>query len=166
MGLDVRLEPYGRPPETVLFGWAHGHELPPPRQQRTEFVGLDIRQGAAGRTDGLGKMGQRPRIEGSRLRQLPSGFGKISGLARIDHRDGQLGSGQRGDHGSLVSPSGFKHNEGGLDGLESRDKGGDPFIIVRHGPALTRGAEGYIELGFGHINTNKKLRGRHDNTPH
>ena len=45
----------------------------------------------------------------------------------------------------------------GDDLLESPDEGGDPRVIIGHGPAVPRGAEGHIPLGFGDINTNKAL---------
>ena len=118
MGLDVRLQPWGGTPEAVLFGRPHGDQLPPPRQQGAEFVGLGVRQGPGGRPHRLGKMGQGARIERIRLGQLPGGLGKVTRLAGIDHRHGQPCRRQRRHHGPLVAPRGFEHNQGGLQGLE------------------------------------------------
>ena len=155
------LEPWGGTPEAVLFGRPHGDQLPPPCQQGAEFVGLGIRQGPGGRPHGLGKMGQGPRVEGICLGQLSGGFGKVTGLARIDHRHRQSGGGQRRHHGPLVAPRGFKDNQGGRHGLEALHQGSNPGVIVGHGPTFAGGPQGDIELGFGDIDTNKTRRGRH-----
>jgi hypothetical protein len=93
MGLDVCLEPWGGTSEAVLFGCPHGDQLPPPRQEGAEFIGLGVRQGPGCRTHRLGKMGQDPGIEGICLGQLPGGFGKVASLAGIDHCHGQSGRG-------------------------------------------------------------------------
>jgi hypothetical protein len=161
MGLDIRLEPPGRTCQAVLFGRPHGDELPPPCQQGAEFVGLGVRQGPRGRTHRLGNMGQGPRVEGIRFGQLPGGFGKVADLAGIHHRDGEPRCGQRRDHGSLVASCGFKHDERGPHGLQSRHQGGYLRVIVGHRPAFACGPQGNIELGFGNINTNKALWDRH-----
>jgi hypothetical protein len=111
-------------------------------------------------------MRQGPRVEHIRCGPLPSGLGKIPRLAGIAHCHRQPRGGQGGDHRPLIASSGFQDNKGGLDGLEPRHKGGNGRLSVGHGPAFARGAQGYVALGFGDINTNKKLWGKHHNTPH
>ena len=98
--------------------------------------------------------------EGSRFGQRPGGCGKVADLRGIHHRDEESSRGQRRDHGPLAAPSGFKRDERGLHGLESRHEGGDPKVIVGHGPAFARGLQGHSELGFGDVNTNQSLWGR------
>jgi hypothetical protein len=46
--LNVRREPWGGTAEAVLFGRPHGHQLPPPREQGAECIGLGVRQGPGG----------------------------------------------------------------------------------------------------------------------
>ena len=82
-------------------------------KQGAEFVRLRVGPWPWGWPDGLGNVGQRAGLEGLRLGQLPRGVGKVAGLARIDHRDGQTRRRQRGHHGPLVAPGGFEHNEVG-----------------------------------------------------
>ena len=106
-------------------------------------------------------MGQRARVEGIGFGQLSGGFGKVTGLAGIDHRDGQVRRRQRRHHGPLVAPRSFENNQGGLQSLESLHQGGHPDVIVGHGPTFARGPQGDIELGFGDIDPNKTRRGRH-----
>jgi hypothetical protein len=57
MGLHVRLEPWRGTSKAVLFGRPPGDQLPPPRQEGAEFVGLGVRQGPGGGSYRLGNMG-------------------------------------------------------------------------------------------------------------
>jgi hypothetical protein len=109
-------------------------------------------------------MGQGPRVKSIRFGQLPGGFGKVAGLSRIDHGHGEAGCGQRGDHGPLVPASGFEYDERGRQGLKPCHEGGNARVIVGDRPAFARGPQGNIALGCGHINTNKVLWGRHNNS--
>jgi len=93
-----------------------------------------------------------------RLGQLARGFGKVTRLAGIDDHDGQAHRGQRGNHGALVAPGRFEHNELRGNLLQSRDEGGDPCIIIGDRPTFSGGTHGDIELGFRYINTDKELR--------
>jgi hypothetical protein len=106
-------------------------------------------------------MGQGLRVEGICLGQLSGGFGKVTGLAGIDHRHRQSGGGQRRHHGPLVAPRGFEDNQGGRHGLEAFHQGSNPDVIIGHGPTFATGPQGNIELGFGDIDTNKIRRGKH-----
>jgi hypothetical protein len=109
-------------------------------------------------------MGQGPRIEGIRLGQLPGRFGKVARLAGINHRHRETGRRQRRHHGPLIATRGFEHNQGGLYSLEPRHQGGNSGVIVGHGPTFSGGPHGNIELGFRHINTNKKRWSRHQHS--
>jgi hypothetical protein len=51
-----------------------------------------------------------------------------------------------------------------LHDLESLHQDGNPEVIVGHGPTFAGGPQGDIELGFGNIDTNKTLCGRHHNS--
>jgi hypothetical protein len=106
-------------------------------------------------------MGQRARVERIRLGQLSSSLGKVTRLPGIDHRHGQPSRRQRRHHGALVAPRGFEHNQGGRHALEPLHQGGNPGVIVGHGPPFARGPQGNIKLGFGDIDTNKIRCGRH-----
>ena len=150
--------------EAVLFGRPHGHQLPPQRQEGAEFVGLAVRQGPGGGSYRLGTTGQGLRTEGIRLGQRPGGFGEATGLAGIDHRYRKASRSQGCHHGALVASRGCEHNEGGLHGLEPRHQGGNPGVIVGHGPPFASGPQGDSELGFRHINTNTKLWSRHQDS--
>ena len=136
-------------------------ELPPPRQEGAQLFGLRVRQRARRRPHRLGKVGHGAGIEDIRFGQLPGRFRKVPYLAGIDHHEGQGGRSQGRDHGPVVAPRGFEHDQRGLHGLEPGDEGSNPWRIVRDRPAFARGPQGNIELRFGHINTNKDLRGRH-----
>jgi hypothetical protein len=75
---------------------------------------VGVRQGPRPWPDRLGNMGQGPRVQGIRLGQRPGGFGKVTRLTGIDHHHGAAGRGERGDHGPLVAPGGFEHNQRGM----------------------------------------------------
>jgi hypothetical protein len=161
MGLDIRVPPWGRIPPTMLFGRPPRDQLPPPRQPGAQFVGLGVRQGPGGRAHGRGEMGQGARLERLRLGQLSSRLGQVTRLAGIDQRDCQSRCRQRRHHGPLGAPRGFEDHQGGLQGLEARHQGGNPGVIVDHGPTRSGGPQGDIEVGFGDSDTNKTLWGRH-----
>jgi hypothetical protein len=76
-------------------------------------------------------------------------------LAGIDHHHREARRRQGRHHGSLIASGGFEDNQGGLQSLESRHQGSTPGVIVTHGPAFARGAQGDIEVGFGDIDSNK-----------
>jgi hypothetical protein len=102
--LDVRLEPWGCLPKTVLFGRPHGDQLPPPCQEGAAFVGLGVREGPGGRLHRLGNMGQGLRVEGICLGQLSGGFSNVARVAGIDHHHWEAGGGQCRHHGPLIAP--------------------------------------------------------------
>ena len=106
-------------------------------------------------------MRQPARIQRIRLGQLASGARKIPHLPRVDHDDGQARRGQRGRGGPLQAARGFQHNQGGAEGLHLFHELHNATSIVGDGPPYPGGAHGNIQLGFGHINTNKAGRVNH-----
>jgi len=85
-------------------------------------------------------------------------------LAGIDHHHREARRRQGRYHGALIASRGFEDNQGGLQGLESLHQGGNPDVIVGHGPAFAHGPQGDIEWGFGDIDSNKTRWGRHQHS--
>jgi hypothetical protein len=162
-GLHLRLAPWGRAPETILFGCPPSHEVPSPCEQSAECLGLRIRQRPGRRPDCLGTVGEGTGLERIRLRQLPCRFGKSTRLARIDNYHGQRRRSKGRNHSPLVAPCRCEDDQRGLHGLKPGHEGDDPRVVIGDGPGCSRGAEGNVSLGFGHIHTDKTL-GRHTNS--
>ena len=71
--------------QPVLLGDQHGHHLVPAGSQRVEDLGLGVLEGAHLRTDGVGEMGQAPRVQSVGLGQRSGGLGEVPDLAWVDH---------------------------------------------------------------------------------
>jgi hypothetical protein len=158
MGLTICLETARRTPEAILLRGPHGDELPPSGEECPQFLRLRVRHWAGFGANRLCKVGQGTGVQGSGLGQLAGGLREIAGLPWVDHNDGQRRCRQRG-YGGALEPSGrFEHSQGWADPLSLRHKGCNTGIIVGHGPTGSGGAQGNVQMGFGHINTHKRLR--------
>lgn len=158
LGLDVRVETRRGTPQAVLLRRPHAHALPPPGEKRTQVLRLRLRHWAGFGANRLRTMGQGTGVQGIGLGQLAGGLGKIAGLPWGDHDDGQSRCRQRGDGGALEPSGRFEHTQGRADPLSLRHKVCNTGLIVGHGPTGSGGAQGNIQMGFGHINTHKRLR--------
>jgi hypothetical protein len=67
----------------------HRKQLAPARHQIIQRARILILERAYGRTNGASELGQDRGVDPIRLRQLPSGFGKVTRLTWIDDRDWQ-----------------------------------------------------------------------------
>jgi hypothetical protein len=160
MRLDVCLKAARRAPETMLCGSTHGDELSPPRHERAQCLRLPVGQGAWHRAHRIGTMRQGARIQHVGLGELSRRFRQGARVTGIDDHNGQTSGSERSSARPLRAPGRFAHNTLRRDGLEACDEHGDPHVIIRDSPAFSRGAEGNVSWGFGHIKTNKHL-GRH-----
>jgi hypothetical protein len=88
MRRDIHLKTARRTPEAILFGGPHGDELPTACEHRAQLLPLSIGEGARCGTYRIRTVRQGAGIECIGLRQLPRGFGKVAGLAWIDHGEG------------------------------------------------------------------------------
>ena len=164
MGLDVLGQALARPREAILFRRPHADQLLAASQEGAQLLRLGVAQGPGCRADHVGKVGQGAGIQGIRLGQLPRGTCKIARLPWVHNDDGKTRCGQcrRGD--PLQTAGGFQHNQGGVEGLQPFPERHDSIGVVRHGPSLPRGAYRNVQLGFGHINTDKTWRVTHTNS--
>ena len=98
------------------------------------------------------------------LRQLARGPGKIAGLPRVHDDHGKACRGQGARHRALQATGGFEYNQGGVEGLQPVHERRHLAGIVGDGPAFPRGAQGNVQLGFGHINPYKTWHVTHTNS--
>ena len=70
--------------QPVLLGDQHAHHLVPAGSQRVEDLGLGVLEGAHGGTDGVGEMGQDPRVQSVGLGQRSGGLGEVPDLAWVE----------------------------------------------------------------------------------
>ena len=145
------------PARRLLLRGPHDDQLLAAPQEGAQLLRLGVRQRPRCRADHVGKVGQGAGVQRIRLGQLARGSRKIPGLPRIDDDHGQARRSQGARHRALQAAGGFQHDQGGVEGLEPVHERRDPAGIVGDGPALPGGAQGNIELGFGHINTHKAL---------
>ena len=155
MGRNVLREARARPRQAVLLRGPHDDQLLAAPQEGAQLLRLGVGQRARRRADHVGKVGQGAGIQRIRFGQLARGAGKIADLARVHDDHGQARRGQGAGHRTLQAAGGFQHNEGGVEGLHPVHERRHPAGIVRDGPALPGGAQGNVQLGFGHINTDK-----------
>jgi hypothetical protein len=158
MGRASCLEAARRTPEAVLLRGPHGDAWPSSGQERPQRRRLRVRHWAGCGANRLRTVGQGTGVQGIGRGQLAGGLRAIAGLPWVDHDDGQRRCRQCGD-GRALEPSGrFEHHQGRADPLSLRHQVGNTGIIVGHGPTGAGGAQGHIPMGFGPINTHKRLR--------
>jgi len=166
MGLDIRVETARRTPKAVLLRRPHGDAWPPSGQERTPFLCLRVGNRAGRGAHRLREVREGTRIQGLGLGQRAGGLGAIAGLPWVDHDDRPRRSRQRGHHGALEPSGRFEHQQSRADPLSLRHEVGNAGLLVGDRPACAGRAQGNIQMGFGHINTDTSL-GRHPTkTPH
>ena len=155
MGLNILREAPARPRQAVLLRGPHDDQLLAAPKQGAQLLRLGVGQRAGRRADHVGTVRQGAGIQRIRFGQLARGAGKIAGLPRVHDDHGQARRGQGARHRALQAARGFQHNQGGVEGLHPVHERRHPAGIVGDGPPLSRGAQGNVQLGFGHIKTDK-----------
>jgi hypothetical protein len=89
----------------------HLDDLAAAGDQLAERARRLVRQSAWLRLDRLGEPGDGFGIQPIRLRQTSGGAGEVADLARVDHRQGQPGCGERRSDRDLEAAGGFEHHE-------------------------------------------------------
>ena len=77
-GLTARRTTAGGQAQPVLLGDQHGHHLVTAGSQRVEDLARGVLEGAHLRTDGVGEMGQDPRVQSVGLGQRSGGPGEVT----------------------------------------------------------------------------------------
>jgi hypothetical protein len=91
------------------------------------------------------------------LGQLAGGAGEIADLARVDHRQRQMGSRHRARHDRLVAAGGFHHDQPGRQILQPLHELHQAFAVARDGEALAARPQMHGEPVLCHIDPNKML---------
>jgi hypothetical protein len=155
MGLDVLCQAPARPREAVLFRGPHTDQLLAAAQKGAELLRLGVGQWPGRRADHVSTVGQGAGIQRIRCGQLACRAGKITDLPRVHDDHGEARCGQGARHGALQTARSFQDNQGGMESLELVHEPRHPTGIVGNGPPRSRGAHGNVQLGFGHIKTDK-----------
>jgi hypothetical protein len=87
MLLDAVLHRQGRSLQSVFLGGQHVNQLAATGDSRAHLLQCRIWQRAKGWPYDFGKAGKNPGVKCVGLRELPSGFRKISHLPGVDHND-------------------------------------------------------------------------------
>src|SRR3990170_801781 len=148
---DVGAHRPGRCPQAVLLGYQHLHQLAPPCQEGTQFLGGSIWEGTEGWPDGLGELGQDLRIDSVGLGQAAGGPGKLPCLTGVDDHHRQPGSGQGSDQGQLNTTCRLQNHQGGVEPDKMGHQFGDALVIVRDVPGKSSGPLGYVQPPLSHI---------------
>lgn len=89
------------------------------------------------------------------LGQLPRGAGKITDLARVDDRDRQAGSGERGGD-DLLEPAGrFQHDQVRRKLAQMIDEVIKTGRVARHTKSLVGGMDMNVDMGFDDIDADE-----------
>ena len=155
VNLDASSQSFGGTGEAVCFGHDHLGDLSPTSNQCTQFQGDLIGQGTNRWPYGLGETGKDPSIDAIGLGQLPSGFGEISDLSRVDYDHRKLRTGQSPHDLPFKTAGGFHNDQRGTDLCEPFDQRFNSCSIVRHALSFIRRSDCHIQACFGDVNTNK-----------
>jgi hypothetical protein len=164
MGGNILREALARPRETVLFRGPHADQLLAASQEGAQLLRLGVGQWARRRADHVGNVGEGAGIPRIRCGQLARRPGKIADLPRVHDDHGYACRGQGTCHRALQAAGGFQHHEGEVEGLKPVHERRHPAGLVGDGPPLPGGAQRKIQLGCGHIHTDKAWHVTHRNS--
>ena len=137
---NVRCQARARPRQAVLLRGPYAHQWLAAPKKGAQLLRLGIRQRPRCRAPHVGTVGQGPRIQRIRLRQLARRPGNIPDLARVHDDHGEVRRGQGACHQALQAARGFQHNARGVAGLQLIHTGRHSTGLVGDGPALPGGA--------------------------
>src|SRR5204863_3334898 len=159
VGLELRPNAPGGPRQPVLFRREHLDQLPPALEQRGEFLGLGVGQGAGRRPEDLGELCEQLGIEPVGLGQEARGAGEIAHLPRVHDRHRQRGGREGPRHGDFPAARRFQDDQCGCEPAQSRDECTQTGFLMSDRPALATGAHRDIQLLLRHIDTDEEGRG-------
>ena len=155
MGRNILREALARPHEAILIRGPQADQWLAAPQESAQFLRLGVGQRARRRADHVSQVSQGPGIQRLCFGELARRPGTIPDLTRVHDDDGQARRGKGAGHRTLQTTGGFQHHEGRGEGLHPVHERRHPAGIVRDGPPLPRGTQGNVQLGLGHINTEK-----------
>lgn len=154
VGLDASADGFGGcGSETVFLGRHHPNDLSPTGEDLLKLPGFWVGDRSGRGADGLGEAGEDEGVYPVGLGELTRGPGEVSGLAGIDHEEGNPGGGQGRNDRTLEASAGLQDHKGTCEFLtcELAEKLIDSLLIVSNDEVFFGGEDGDIQGGLGDV---------------